>query len=586
MSGETDAAPTELAPAEAASAEISPAELSPADAACLVRAVKPAALLALLKDPDFRAAIVPAFAGFRPDPKSLANPTVRGRLAQAAAKDEKLAEKLRSLPEAAPKPASAAAPQSAPPAPPPPAKPDPVPALKAELAARRKERDAARSAQAAAERERDEAAKARAALEAERDDARSLAKKQADRIARLERQAARSAQTEARLVKALNQDKVSPGPALRPRSAGPGEPLPRPVSPAWPDAVRHLLDKAKFDAALALADDVLKTDSSDLDALQISVRALEGRGEPRAALAAARRLLAEQVRRDDYAAATDTFFLVLRLASPPAQAEPDARLFLAEFPAADDAAVAAARLGLGRLRGTAPSASEWLTTFIETRTALAPALMPPPGALGPDDPLPLPLKLGRPVTARLLTDAVDKGLIGLIEAARPALTALKAADPEASARVWAALTQAAADDPARLLPLQRPPRGAAVVDGSNVAWFDQESLARGLPRFRHLTAIRRALWARGFFPVVLYADANLPYFIDDRAALLGLRDRQALTLVDAGTTADEVLLREAQRLGALLVTNDKMEDWDPERRVRKVRYTVSLSGEAHLLSGI
>ena len=72
---------------------------------------------------------------------------------------------------------------------------------------------------------------------------------------------------------------------------------------------------------------------------------------------------------------------------------------------------------------------------------------------------------------------------------------------------------------------------------------------------------------RGYFPVALYADANLPYFIDEPAPLRTMRDGRELTLVDAGTVADEVLLRTAKHLQAPLVTNDKMEDWDPDGEV-------------------
>ncbi len=413
-----------------------------------------------------------------------------------------------------------------------------------------------------------------------------LAKKQAERIARLERQAAKTKQIESRLVKALNEDKVSRLPATRGLSAGPEKPPGRAVSPAWPVAVTHLLDKAKFDTALALAEDVLKTDPDDPDALQIAVRALEGRKEPKPAFGLARRLLAVQVRRTDYPAATETLLTLLRLAASPEQTEPEVRLLFPAFPAGDTAAVSAARLMLGRLRGVRPAAHDWLTAYLATQTALGSVLMPPPGALAPDDPLPFTLPLGRPITARLLADGVDRGQSVLVDAARAALQALQAADAETYVRVWAALEQAASDDLSRLLPLKRTPRGAAVVDGSNVAWFDQESLVEGHPRLRPLLAVRRALWARGFFPVVLYADANLPYFIDDKAALLKMRDRQELTFVDAGTTADEALLRVAKQMNALLITNDKMEDWDPEHTVRKARYTVSLGGEAHLLSEI
>ena len=596
MPGETKSAPTALP--EPAAEALTAAEALPTaeEAAAWLAVVKSAAVLALLKEPDFRAAVTPAFAGFRPDANSYALPLVRSRLAQAASKDQKLAKKLRLLADAAQAKAaqavSAQADAPAPQPPPPPKaetppKPDPLPALRAERDARRRERDEARLELKQAQAEREAALKAQAQAEAERGDAQRQAKKQSERISRLERQAAQAKQTEARLVRALNEDKVSPLPAPRSRSAGP-EPPKEALSAdtPWRDAVRRLLERGKLKTALSLAEDVLKVNSGSQDALQIAATALEALGEPRSALAAARRLLALQAQRPDIPSASETLLSVLRLSPSPADAEPDVRVFLAALPVSDSAAVAAARLMLGRLRGVSPAAHGWLTDYLAARTTLIPVLMPPPDALGPDDPLPLPLPLGRPVTARQLAEAIDRTQSALVDAARAALSSLVTTDPDASARIWAALEAAASDEPARLTALRRKPRGAAVVDGSNVAWFDQESLVQGQPRLRPILAMRRTLWARGFFPVLLYADANLPYFIDDRPALLALRDRAALTLVDAGTTADEALLRVAKQMGAPLITNDKMEDWDPEGEVRKVRFTVSMTGEAHLLSEI
>ena len=86
------------------------------------------------------------------------------------------------------------------------------------------------------------------------------------------------------------------------------------------------------------------------------------------------------------------------------------------------------------------------------------------------------------------------------------------------------------------------------------------------------------------FPVILYADAPLPYTVDDPAALRAMLGRGEIALVDSGVDADEVLLREAKRWSAPLVTNDYMTDWDPENEVTKIQYTISLTGEAHLLS--
>ncbi len=126
--------------------------------------------------------------------------------------------------------------------------------------------------------------------------------------------------------------------------------------------------------------------------------------------------------------------------------------------------------------------------------------MPPPGAISPDDPLPLKLGLGQTVTARQLAEAVDRGNAALVDAARAALSALEQTDPETHGRLWTALEQAADDDPPRLLPLRRTPRGPIVVDGSNVAWFDQESLVNGKPRLRHLREMRRRPARPRLFP--------------------------------------------------------------------------------------
>ncbi len=541
---------------------------------------RPAAVLALLKDPKLAAPVLKAFIGFRADASGYANTLVRSRLAQAASKDEKLAEKLKSLSETAPLPAPVKAPPtpSAPKAPAREAAKDPTASLRAERDTRRRERDEARQALAQAEAARADAEKARTALEAERDEAVKQAKKQAERLTRLERQLERARQTETRLHKALSEDKSPPPSAPARASTGPAPP---PAEDLWQGAVRHLLNRSKWDAALALAEDVLKTESAEPGALDIAAAALESKDEPKAALEYARRLLAVQAGHRNTVGAAETLGRVFRLAATPGAAEPQVRQFLPLLSGQDTAGVSAARLMLTRLRGTRPDAYVWLTGYLQKRTLLADLLMPPPGALGPDDTLPLPSH--PPVTARQLLEAIDTGKEPRVTAARAALARLRSED---TARVWAALEGASSEEPSRLLALRQTPRGPVVVDGSNVAWFDQESLVQGQPRLRHLTAIRRTLWARGYFPVVVLADANLPYYIDDAPTLRQMQRRGELSLVDAGTVADEPLLRQSKLLGAPLVTNDRMTDWDPHGEVIKIRYTISLSGEALLLSEV
>ena len=331
---------------------------------------------------------------------------------------------------------------------------------------------------------------------------------------------------------------------------------------------------------------MLKAVSEEPAALDVAARALEGKGETRQAVLYIRRLFAAQIARLETVSAAESLLRLLRLLSDPADALPDVRSYLAALSPSDSAALESSQAMLSRLRGLAPEAHTWLTNYIETRTTLGPILMPPPGALSQDDPLPLKLRWGQPATARQLAEAVDQGNAALIDCARDALSSLEKTDPETYGRIWAALKQIANEDATWLVPLRRIPRGPIVVDGSNVAWFDQESLVRGRPRLRHLREMRRELRARGFFPIVLHADANLPYFIDEPVPLRAMRDRRELTLVDAGTVADEVLLRTAKHLEAPLVTNDKMEDWDPEGQVVKIRYSISLSGDVHFLSPI
>ena len=565
-----------------------------------VERLKSGAILALLKDPDHALHVSRAFFGFRPDAKSYGNTLVRSRLAQAAVKDSLFAKKLRSLAElTSGAPVEQPGPRSAPAISAEERKPDKtetrhkaeslqkMDALRTDRDQRRRERDEARQALAAAQAERDESVKLRLKAEAERDDSQRLMKKQTERIARLERQTQKQHEVETRLVRALNQDK-SPHPSPRIVGAAPVEAAPK--GSVWLSAVHRWLDKSKFDQALIIAMEVLKSETDDTEALEIAVRAWEGRNDSAQAAPYLRRLLTIQISRRDYLAAAESLGRLLRLVSEPPRAETEARRFLSSLSAQDSAAIEAGRRLLTRLRGADPTAHAWLAALITTHTTLGPALMPPPGALGPDDPLPLRLTKGypqgQPITARLLCDAVDQGSAALVDGARTALSALEKSDPAQSARLWAALTDSAGDDLSRLLPLRRTPRGPIVVDGSNVAWFDQESLTHGKPRIRHLWEIRRVLRGRGFFPVALYADANLPYFIDEPAALRLMIARRELLLVDAGVVADEVLLRQAKHLTAPLVTNDKMEDWDPEGEVPKVRYTISLAGEAHLLSDI
>ena len=221
----------------------------------------------------------------------------------------------------------------------------------------------------------------------------------------MERQAAQAKQTEARLVRALNEDKVSPPPAPRSRSAGP-EP-PREALSAdmpWRDAARRLLERGKLKTALSLAEDVLKADSDNQDALQIAASALETLGEPRLALACARRLLALQAQRPRRSGSIGNSAHGAAFIARPG------RRRTRYTPLSRGPAGVGQRGGCGgaadvRTPARGQPCRAWLADGTIWRPAqrLTSVLMPPPDALGPDDALPLPMLLGRPVTARQLS---------------------------------------------------------------------------------------------------------------------------------------------------------------------------------------
>ncbi|MDE9451364.1 hypothetical protein J3R80_12890 [Aliiroseovarius sp. Z3] len=110
----------------------------------------------------------------------------------------------------------------------------------------------------------------------------------------------------------------------------------------------------------------------------------------------------------------------------------------------------------------------------------------------------------------------------------------------------------------------------AIVDGSNVMhWADGE------PSVDPLYAVTRRLKKLGFSPRVFF-DANAGYllmgrYLHDRDFENILRlQSSSVTVVPKGTVADEEILREARKLKAIVVTNDRYRDWaDRYPEVRK-----------------
>ena len=108
-----------------------------------------------------------------------------------------------------------------------------------------------------------------------------------------------------------------------------------------------------------------------------------------------------------------------------------------------------------------------------------------------------------------------------------------------------------------------------LVDASNVARHEKD--ARGKGRLQTLLAMRDELRRHDFFPIVLVADASLPYNIDEPLELTKMTSRGEVEMTNVGVEADEILARESRRSGAYVVTNDRnfhrrvAPDWEPSR---------------------
>lgn len=114
------------------------------------------------------------------------------------------------------------------------------------------------------------------------------------------------------------------------------------------------------------------------------------------------------------------------------------------------------------------------------------------------------------------------------------------------------------------LVLRRDRRPWIVVDGSNVMhWVDDT------PSLRTLRLVVDATEAAGFRPLVWF-DANAGYKLQGRyrgpealARDLGLAERH-VRVAPKGTPADPLLLGDARRLKATVVSNDRFRDWQAQ----------------------
>jgi len=353
--------------------------------------------------------------------------------------------------------------------------------------------------------------------------------------------------------------------------------------PAFETAVRNLRANGDNNLALAVAEEVLRTQPRNVGALEIASAAYRDLGQREQSVAADRELILAALEQGEVRRATESLVTTLIARQDAALLDAVARPYVLGLRGASTGDLADMAKQFIRLRGTNPAAHGRVSRMIEeyAAPAIAAALFPSEQQIGPADPL--PFDLPEPITATALLAAIDAGDTAIVDLARTSLARLMSAGGSQYDRVVAALSAAGGDE-TYLRPLVKLPRGPIVVDASNVAWHDESRGVADRPRLKPILQIRATLRMRGFFPVVLITDAPLPYTVDDREGLRKMIDRREVTIVDTGTDADEVLVREAKRLGAPIVSNDYMADWDPADEIEKIRFAISTGGTVYLLS--
>ena len=561
--------------------------------------LKPNLAIALLKQPELALQATRAFLGFRFNAQGYQNPVVRRRLAEEIVREPKLQEVFRAVIEmedkAAADPLTAGAPLDS--------RPSRigrgaeerggvgpnalVDNLKDQLRAEREQRkrdradsratvDEVKKANADIERRLAEQSTTLADTLAENDSLRQALAKAQQRIAKLDRQNTRMKIEVDLMAKAAGKSRPAPqAPTAEPPSTPPDHRSP------FEAAAYRLVSQENLEAALALAEATLIEEPGNAGALRIAADVYMKTGKRDRAAQAARDLTIAYLGAADLRAATESLFLLLTADPMSGLIATVSKPYVQALKSAENADLQELRSAYGRFAAAQPAVFKRLSRLIDEYVPADIArILTRPSTTGPSEPL--PLQMPTPMTATDIVDAVDRSDEAVVDKLRVALSQLRSASPDDYGRVISAIADVAGDE-SYLKPLIGKTRGPAIVDASNVAWHDDERGMADRPRLHQVLKVRAAMRQRGYFPILLIGDAPLPYTVDDREACARMMTSGELTLSTTGTDADETILREAKRLGATVVSNDYMADWDPDNEVKKLRYVIQSGGPAYLL---
>lgn len=553
-------------------------EMVPTDAAGWRRRlsqIPPRDLLRVVQEDPVRASQI--LSGFRATAQMLRHPLVAQRLADEALRQPKFARDLAALAfSAAPPPPDdkngpEARPNAAPPAPS--AGSTTAHAddtrlkekLKEQRQALREKDERIAVLEAALSRSHGEQTAARAATAA----AVVEQKKAEAQLDRLRRQQERDARR-------VGQPTVPPFPPKELAKTAPAffeisEADTPPTLTPWEEALQRLLRRDKQDTVADVCREALASGGANDPVLHaLYAQALDKQGHVDRAREQHRLAVDGHLDRGDVAKAAEAFTPLLSHKPESSDVALLRRLLLLARRRNQEDVV---RARFQRVRASANQAYRRLTEAIASFGGEFSALLqqPPRKAVGPNETIALPVGGISAVSPRRLAAAVEANDDAFVSRAREGIRALRTADEPLA---QALLDAVAGENPRALVPLTRETR-AVVVDASNVARHDPDPFVlTRRPRVAHLVRVRDALLGRGFFPIVMLADASLRFHVDDRDAYAALIERGVIRETLPGTIADAALIAEARERGAPLVTNDRLEEWDEAQTVERIGFGI------------
>lgn len=130
----------------------------------------------------------------------------------------------------------------------------------------------------------------------------------------------------------------------------------------------------------------------------------------------------------------------------------------------------------------------------------------------------------------------------------------------------------------------------AFVDGSNVAWNNQDKDKGEKPSARYIELVIKEAKKLRFKDITVLHDANLKYVVKDKELLNSLSDKYDFKVVPAETDADEFIIAFAKKKKAFIISNDRFRDYldqhnDDEEFIKTHRLAFMIDDQENVVFG-